>query len=293
MPPAAAVTSPLSADVERLRRERPFARAFVDPFLGLLLARRSLVETLADGADGRDLPRLDPARLGQGACLEARDAFPLDPESLAMVFSALQQVLVDGFREARADLLQIGRATAREADFLPRVARDMVGDRHDALCRTANGLGVEPRVLGFWAIQLLIPLAMVRGRQLAGLVPAGSWNRGYCPVCGSWPGSARARGAGREMTCAFCATTWRFSRRECPYCEAPGPEGPVCAVPGFERERVVTCQRCNHYLAEFEGDSLADLDPEVAGLALAPLEVLARHHGYAPAIMDWRQMVWM
>lgn len=293
MPETATVTRSLSADVERLRRERPFVRAFVDPFLGLLLAREPLVAILAERAAGRPVADPDPTRLGLGACLEARDAFPLESEDLDLAFTALQQVLVDGFREARTDLLQLGRAALADAGFLSRVVRDMVGDRQDSLFKTANGLGVDPPVLGFWAIQLLTPVAMVRGRLLRRHVPEGGWNRGYCPVCGSWPGLARAHGDEREMTCSFCRTTWRFTLPECPFCEAPGPDGPVCAVPGFEGERVVTCRRCNHYLAEFEGDSLAELDPQVAGLALAPLELLARQHGHVPAAMDWRQMAWM
>lgn len=293
MPDTATVTRSLSEDVERLRRERPFVRPFLDPFVGLLLARSPLVDALVQRAAGQARPEVDPARLGMGACLEARDAFPVDPVALGMAFSALHQMLVDGFRDARVDLLQIGRAATAEADFLPGVARKMLGDRHDELFRTAHGLGVEARVMGFWIIQMLTPVAMARGRLLREGVPEDAWNRGYCPVCGSWPGFSRVRDGEREMTCSFCLSSWHFRRRECPYCEASDSLGQVYAVPGFERERVGICQRCNHYLAEFEGDSLAELDPQVAGLALAPLEVLARQHGHTPATMDWRQMAWM
>jgi FdhE protein len=293
MSDAAIADRSLSGDVERLRRERPFVRPFVDPFLGLLLARRPLVAELAAQSARQPIPMPDPTRLGLGACLEARDAFPLEPEGLNLVFSALHQVLVDGFRDARIDLLCLGRATAGDANFLPQVARSMVGDRHDELLRMAHGLGVEAQILGFWIIQMLTPLAMARGRLLREAVPDEVWNRGYCPVCGSWPGLARQRGADREMTCSFCATTWLFRRQECPFCEAPGPSGQGYAVPGFEQERVLTCRRCNHYLAEISEESLAGLDSEVAALALAPLELLARQNGHSPATMDWRQMVWV
>jgi FdhE protein len=293
MTDAASVDRTVSGDVERLRRERPFVRPFVDPFLGLLLARPGLVERLSRSAPGRLLPDPDPARLVQGACLEPRDEFPLDRGDLERGFADLHQVLVDGFRDARTDLLHIGRAATEDPAFLSGVARDMLGDRHDALLRAAHGLGVDARVLGFWAIQLLTPLAMARGRLLGGRVPDEAWNRGYCPVCGSWPGIARRSGAARELTCSFCATIWRFGRQECPFCEAPGPAGPVYGVPGFTEERVSVCRRCGHYLAEIEGETLAGLAPEVAALALAPLELLARQHGHAPATMDWRQMIWL
>jgi len=55
--------------VERLRRERPHARAFLDPFVGLLLAREPLLVELERAAGTAPLPKPDPVRLGQGACL--------------------------------------------------------------------------------------------------------------------------------------------------------------------------------------------------------------------------------
>jgi len=286
------VRASLADDVARLRRERPHVRAFVDPFLGLLLARASLVAALCREDGAAPVPRPDPVRLGQGACLEARDEFPLDPRALRRVFAELQPVLTQGFRDARTDLLVIGRTAAVEEAFLLEAAAHMLADRRQAFMRLAHSLGVAPQVFGFWCVQLLTPLAMARGRRLAGLVAGVPWNRGYCPVCGSWPGIMRRDGPGGEMTCSFCAATWRFERRECPFCEAPGPSGQVYAVPGFDAEQVVACRRCNHYLARIEGESLAGYAPEVAALALAPLELLARQHGHSPATMDWRQMAW-
>lgn len=292
MSETAPVGNSVSQDLDRLRRERPFARAFVDPFVGLLLARGPLVAALAREDDGLPVPWPDPTRVSQGACLEPRDTFPLRPEDVERTFAALHQVLVDGFRDIRTDLLQIGRAVAGDDGFLVRVARDMLGDRHKSLFRTAYGLGVEARVLGFWAIQMLTPLGMARAQRLAGLVPDAVWNRGYCPICGSWPGFCRTRGDDREMVCSFCGTRWHYRRRACPYCETAAPPGQVYAVPGFERERVAICRRCDHYLAEIEGDDLDGLPPEVAGLALTPLEVLARQSGHKAASMDWRQTTW-
>lgn len=285
--------APIADDVARLRRERAYARAFVDPFMGLLLARPPLVEELVSGLRKRPAPALDTAQLGQGACLEPRDEFPLDSADLRRVFEVLQPVLTHGFTEVRTDIMVIGQAAVGRDDFLAEVARDMLGDRQESFLRRARFLGVEPQVMGFWGVQLLTPLAMARGRLLSGIVADVAWNRGYCPVCGSWPGVLqRDGGEGGLMRCSFCATTWRFSRRECPYCEAPEPAGPVYAMPGSESERVTVCSRCNHYLAERDDSGLPGIAPEVADLALTPLELMARQHGHIAATMDWRQMVW-
>jgi FdhE protein len=284
--------SSVSDDVIRLRRDRPHVRAFVDPYMGLLLARGPLVGELCARVRDVPAPRPDPVRLGQGACLEPRDEFPLDIQALRRVFELLHPILTNGFRDARTDLMVIGQAASRDEWFLQEAAAAMLADRREAFVRMAHSLGVEARVLGFWCVQLLTPLGMARGRLLSGLVADAAWNRGYCPVCGSWPGVMRRDETGGWMTCSFCAAPWRFTRRECPYCEAPGPSGQVYAVPGFDAERVVVCRRCNHYLAELVGDALGDYAPEASALALAPLELLARQHGHIPATMDWRQMAW-
>lgn len=287
-----AVFESIARDVDRLRRQRPHVRAFVDPFLGLLLARPSLVAVLACQAGDRPAPVADPARLGLGACLSPRDEFPLEASALRRSFEVLEPVLAAGFRELRSDLLAIGRAVAKEEGFLTGLARAVLGDRRQVVVRAAGSLGVDVRVLGFFGVQIVTPLAMARGRRLGGLVADTIWNRGYCPVCGSWPGILRRAAGGGEMTCSCCATTWRFTRRECPFCEAPGPSGQVYAVPGFDAEQVMVCRRCNHYLAILEDGALSGYAPEVAALALAPLELLARQHGHVPAAVDWRQMAW-
>ena len=282
----------VSDDIERLRRERPHVRAFLDPFMGMLLARRPLVDALLADGDQAPMPRPDPVRLGQGACLEPRDEFPLDREALTRSFQTLQPVLSASFRDVRTDLLNLGQVASLEPEFLPEAVGHLLADRREALVRLGHSCGVDPRVLGFWCVQIVTPLAMARGRRLGGLTAEAAWNRGYCPVCGSWPGHAARGEAGLEMTCSFCAASWRFTRRECPYCEAPGPSGQVYVVPGYDAERVAVCRRCNHFLGERTAESLPGLHPEVAALVLTPLELLARQHGHAPATMDWRQMVW-
>jgi FdhE protein len=282
----------VSEDVVRLRRERPHARAFVDPFVGLLLARPGLVAGLVDAA--RRVPDTVPdvSRLGLGGCLEPRDALPLDEALLRRVFDALHQLLTQGFPAARTDLLNIGVAATRKEGFLLETVRDLLADRGQFVLRAAHALGVEARTLNFWGVQLLTPIAMARGRVLKAHVTDAAWNRGYCPVCGSWPGISRVKDGIREMTCSFCETTWRFVSSQCPFCETSGVRGQTYAMPGFATERVVVCRRCNHYLAEIEGDPWPGMSPEVAALALAPLELLARQQGHAPASLDWRQTSW-
>jgi len=282
----------IAKDVERLRQERPHTRPFVDPFVGVLLARTPLVDSLVEEGKGQPAPKPDLTKLGLGGALEPHDTLPLDASGVRRVFEALQQVLVNGFPAVRGDLMNIGAVAAGKEGFLMELARDMLGDRQRFLIRTAHSFGVDPLVLGFWCIQILTPLAMARGRLLRGLVPDGVWNRGYCPVCGSWPSLAHHTETGRMMTCSFCASRWQVTLPECPFCGAAGPFGQV-AMPGVATERLVICQNCHHYLGEIVGEPFPGMSPEVEALSLAPLEFLVRQQGGSPANLDWRQMLWV
>ena len=272
----------VSEDVARLRRERPHARAFVDPFMGLLLARPGLVDGLE--ASARQVPDTPPdvSRLGLGGCLEPRDALPLDEAGLRRVFDALHQLLIDGFPSARGDLMHIGMLAVRKQGFLLQVIRDMLGDRGKFVSRAAHALGVEPKTLSFWCVQMLTPITMARGRELGPYVDLSVWNRGYCPVCGAWPGYARLREDGRELTCSSCGFIWRYAQPACPYCDTGGARSQILALPGFETERVVVCRRCNHYLPEIVAEPFPGMSPEVEALVLAPLELLAPAAGPRP-----------
>jgi|GEM_PF-2443088 len=280
-------------DVERLRRERPHAAMFVDPFAKVLLVRAPLVAELAEAYGKGLLPEVDKVRMGQGAPLEQRDAIPMDEAMLRRIFEALQQTLLESFPAARADLMNIGMAADRKEGFLLEVARDMMGDRQKLVINMAHTFGVDARVMGFWCIQLLTPLAMARGRVLHDLVPEDIWNRGYCPVCGSWPSLAHRHETGRDLTCSFCSTTWHYTADACPFCDAEGASGQVMALPGNQTERLVVCSNCRQYLGEIVGEPFPGMTPEVEALALAPLELLARQQGLAPANLDWRQMLWL
>ena len=282
----------VSEDVARLRRERPHARAFIDPFVGLLLARPGLVDKLVETARRTPDTPPDTSRLALGASLETREALPLNEATVRRVFDALHQVLTQGFPAVRTDLLNIGLVAMHKEGFLLEMVRDTVADRGKFVLRTAHALGVEAKSLSFWCMQMLAPIAMARGRVLKPFVDGAPWNRGFCPVCGSWPSLSRVKDGVREMTCSFCATTWRFTAPQCPFCDAVGTRRQVYAMPDFPTERVVVCQRCNHSLAEIEGDPWPGMSPEVAGLALVPLELLARQQGHTPAGMDWRQTSW-
>lgn len=130
------------------------------------------------------------------------------------------------------------------------------------------------------------------------------WDRGYCPICGSWPALAELVGPERRrvLRCGRCGTAWSWLVLLCPYCGnddhrslgtlipenvRPGPASPARGEPP-SKDRVDTCERCHGYvkaIATFSSYPAVRLVAEdVATLAL---DVGAREAGYTrPGTVD-------
>ena len=74
------------------------------------------------------------------------------------------------------------------------------------------------------------------------------WDRGYCPICGSWPAFIEALEGTRTLRCSYCALGWVLRSRRCIYCANAGDNFVVAAPDAGEgSRRVDLCGRCGHY----------------------------------------------
>jgi FdhE protein len=175
--------------------------------------------------------------------------------------TALEEGLLDTeslFSEAFAGHREHVAHLASEADVDP-----------DQLCSLA-WLAVCPELAGY-ARQLLPYLE--RGLSM--------WDRGYCPVCGAWPGFIELAGLARErwLRCVSCGTRWP-APSACPYCLSEAPM--VLGVEGDPRYGVEACDRCQGYLKTVRAfePSPTELLP-LDDLASVHLDALAHERGYA------------
>jgi FdhE protein len=81
----------------------------------------------------------------------------------------------------------------------------------------------------------------------------GSWDRGYCPACGSWPAVAEVVGGRQSLRCSFCAAAWQTASYCCIYCSNDGDTF-VTAAPDPEQagRRLQMCNACGGYLKALE-----------------------------------------
>lgn len=112
-------------------------------------------------------------------------------------------------------------------------------------------VGGDPDVLATIAQLAARPILKAYAEHLAPALKTGRWARGYCPVCGAWPGLAELRGAElrRHLRCLRCGTDWTANRLYCPFCGNDDHDSlGYFQVEGERRFRVDVCDRCRGYL---------------------------------------------
>jgi FdhE protein len=109
------------------------------------------------------------------------------------------------------------------------------------------------------------------------------WDRGYCPVCGAWPGLAELVGPERRrvLRCVRCAAGWSWALLLCPYCGNDDHRRLGMLLEERSPQRIDVCEVCHGYvkaITSYAAVSAARLVAE--DVATADLDVVATGAGY-------------
>ena len=287
-------SAPTAQDIQQaldqIAEQQPSLNDIVSAFRPLMLAQARIRcgLPLLDSP----LPRLDAARLAQGAPLAGVEDFlscaGLDlREYLDRAAREVLPALEEGLPALTAELGRLGQALADQALDAPACLEALLGGRQEELQAMGEGLGLPPTVLTFVFIQLAKPLLQQRTQALAPLLRDQPWQQGSCPVCGSMPELAILTGEGgqRWLRCSLCAHHWRAKRTACPVCGNEDQDKlQFLYAEGRERERVDCCKQCGNYVVCLDVRGM-DRQPvwEVAALGLVHLDLVAQGSGLSPA----------
>ncbi len=160
------------------------------------------------------------------------------------------------------------------------------------IVRSAERVGTSYDSLTVLAQLAAVPLLHAAARSLDRGVPA-TWQRGYCPVCGTWPSLVEMRGIERErrLRCGCCAADWRLPVLRCPFCGELDHHLLGSLIPeGDEKQRrIETCESCHGYLkVVMTLGALPPLTLALQDLATVPLDLAAQERGYErPSSAAW------
>ncbi len=151
--------------------------------------------------------------------------FSFDPQSARDLLLIICDIIQSHNREMTDAAGTIIRGLDQEIEPLVFFSSLLKGD--DAYFdMTAAALETDKNALAFVAYSSLKPSVVLCAEQLSGyLKDLVAWEKGYCPICGNFPGLAVLDHDGRRLLhCNFCWTTWPAKRIFCPFCEKTGGE---------------------------------------------------------------------
>jgi FdhE protein len=150
--------------------------------------------------------------------------------------------------------------------------------------KTAAALETDKNALSFVAYNSLKPSVALCAEQLSGyLEDLLAWEKGYCPICGNFPGLAVLDHDGRRLLyCSFCWTTWPAKRIFCPFCEKTGGKNLHTFISEQEKDlRVDVCDDCQKYLKTVDTRATERIIyPPMEQIASLHLDINARQKGY-------------
>lgn len=276
--------------IDGMRGEIPQLSNILTAFQGLLAEQASMRAELP--VMGNPELTVDPVQYAQGVPLLAREDFAVSEEWFRSAAERLLPVMAEGFPKIGEDLAKLRGLIVAGGSDAETLRRLMTEGTEDEVEEAARAGGVRPSVLKFALAQLMKPFARKRAESLPPLPETLQWQRGYCPVCGSWPelGFLEGTEGRRWLRCSFCGHEWQYMRTRCPFCETDDHEKlEILFSEDRKHERAELCSQCMKYLVSLDLRDLAgDVVRDVAALGLVYLDILAQERGFSPgAVCGW------
>lgn len=209
--------------------------------------------------------------------------FSFDPRSARDLLLKICDIIQAHNREMADAAGAIVRGLDQEIEVLVFFSSLLKGD--DAYFdNTAAALAIDKNALAFVAYNSLKPSLSLCAEQLLGyLKDLPGWEKGYCPVCGNFPGLAVLDQDGRRLLhCSFCWTAWPAKRIYCPFCEKTGGKNFHTLYSEQEKDlRVDVCDDCRKYLKTVDTRATNRIVyPPMEQIASLHLDINARQKGY-------------
>ncbi len=202
-----------------------------------------------------------------------------NPAQVEEVFSCLLQSF-EGLNPVRYQSLK--KATEAKNWKLDRVLDRLLQNQLSEK-NLEEELGPEGSLLFFFLVQSLKPVLENLAEEWRVVLKGLSWDQGFCPFCGGFPGMGEIREEGRRfLHCLLCGTEWESPRMQCPYCRNGDQEQHTYfQVEGEIGNRVDICLACRHYLKTVDSREMeGPLDFEVEDYLTLHLDHLAQEEGY-------------
>jgi FdhE protein len=245
-PPPPAVAEAV-AELDELARARP---ALTAP---AVLLRDLLPELLADAQNALSIPLTTEgahAKLAAGVPLLRGEDLSAVRKDLGTRMLTVCKVIE---RHQAADAAAVLAAAVRTEAIEPAILlSEVLAGRPEAVHARAEALGLDASLVATALRLAALPMLAGIAAEFEPLRQDAGWERGYCPVCGSWPllGEFRGLEQTRHLRCGWCASAWAFARLRCPFCDTRDHRhlAYIHADGEQDRYRAATCDACHGFV---------------------------------------------
>jgi FdhE protein len=284
---AAVAVDKVNEALDALRKDLVPLENVIEAFRHVLSEKARLKAELPFPETGHTAA-FDEARFQQGVSLfRGAELIDFPPHLWTIALDRIIPALELGFPKLKEAIAAIKHGLeAGKLDGQKFLRALMEGDSEGAE-GLVRSIGADLRTVGFVMGQVAKPLVEKRAQALEPLIRDLSWNKGYCPLCGSMPEISFLQGdeGQRWLKCSFCSHEWRFARLVCPFCESDDHANLlVHYIAGREEERVEACNGCHRYVLSIDLRQRPDRSVlDVAAIGLVHLDVIAQQKGLLPA----------
>jgi len=281
----------LKEDMDRLLAEKPHLKALIDAFRPVIITQNVLQEKMA----GNRVTTLSPDKLksmGGIPLIKEHSLFPPDDPWQDVAFSVTPAIR-EGFPHLAEDMDRLTELFRQSPEKLNDYFLRSESPDESKIYEWAANIQVQPAALAFLinTIKRIILAGWAKG--MAEEIVALSWDKGYCPVCGSFPMLSFLRDKGQQwLHCSCCHHEWTYRRLQCPYCEHETPEDTTYLyVEGDKESSAFLCDKCKKYLITVSRTgNLQEMDPDLTAISLVHLDVILQEKGFSPmAEREWNQ----
>lgn len=265
-----------------LKAVRPAYKTILDFYEQIFLAQ----------ADARRRVRIDPIQISEQVLfIKHKEKLPLismfqfriDSASAVPLLKKICGIAGGANETMAASAKAVLTALEKEKLDPERLFTGLISEDDACFSQVEKENGIDKKILAFLIYSAIRPSLTACAEQLSTYLPDNeSWEKGYCPICGSDPGLSLLEGEGkRSLFCGFCWHKWETQRIFCPFCE--NTEGKTLHYFYHEEEkelRVNVCDSCKKYIKTVDARK-ADriIYPPLEQISTLHLDIQAREKG--------------
>ena len=269
--------------LERATEQNPQNSEIIKAFGPIVIKQRQLVEQLS--LKKLDCSLIDKEKLKAGVPVSRQINLFLPEDSWKEIAISMTSAVKEGMPQLAENIHQLSNLI-QEGRINPEDYFKIYPDGENKATDGWEGLKTSPSNASF-LMSLVSRIALERrAKEITAVLGEFEWEKGYCPICGSFPSIAliEEEGGKRFLHCSLCGHDWRFTRVLCPYCENDAKQGmDYYYIEKKTQESAFVCEKCRKYLVTiYRAGNLYPRDMDIAAMSLIHLDMIMQDKGYEP-----------